>query len=240
MRMVRELFGRFLMLFVLLMFCSSVHSPEVTKAEADVIPPGPTPYNNPGLGGEAAYTRELYERDAGHPPDDHIKRIQEDLQIREGMTVTDYGCGGGAYVQWALLPAVGPTGKVFAQEINIQAVELLHETFDKSPQVQIVHGDPWHSHLPEGQGDAVLMNQLHFFVHDPDGPWTRSALKTVLQHLKPGGRCAVYDHASLQKGWEPEQLARPFEAVGFQIDLADTLGQPGQHGATHRLILRRP
>ncbi|SHI83816.1 Methyltransferase domain-containing protein [Desulfatibacillum alkenivorans DSM 16219] len=65
-------------------------------------------------------------RDRFFPVDSRL----EELPIREGMTVADYGCGPGSYIPRASRK-VGPKGTVFAIDVHELAIEAVQKRVQK-------------------------------------------------------------------------------------------------------------
>jgi ubiquinone/menaquinone biosynthesis C-methylase UbiE len=126
--------------------------------------------------------RELHQR-----PGDVLKA----LEIGRGSWVADVGAGNGYYVRH-MADLVGPTGKVFAEEISDEAIEFLHlrvKMFDLR-NVEIIKGAEDDPKLPSDSLTAVLVVNTyhHFRQHVP-------MLRRILRSLKPGGRFVIVDYS---------------------------------------------
>ncbi len=116
-------------------------------------------------------------------------RVVESLKIARGAHVADLGAGSGYFLPY-LVDAVGPEGKVFAVDVDPEAVQELRDTVAAAgyTNVEVVLGafdDPL---LPDGAIDLVfLCNTYH---HLEDRPQYFSRLRI---DLKPGGRVAILD-----------------------------------------------
>jgi len=160
--------------------------------------------------------RERYQR-----PTDVLKA----LEISTGDWVADVGAGNGYYVQH-LADLVGPTGKVFAEEISDEAINFLHQRakmFDLR-NVEIVKGTVDSPKLPPNSLAAVLvMNTYHHFAR------CESMLEQILHSLKPGGRLVIGDyslaeHRSQSRAEQlkiheidPEIVQAELERAGFRV-----------------------
>src|SRR5690606_33096795 len=65
-----------------------------------------------------------------NPDSPEMARLREVLALRPGMSVADVGAGNGQ-LTLALAREVGPTGRVFATEIDSERVAALRATVEK-------------------------------------------------------------------------------------------------------------
>ena len=70
-----------------------------------------------------------FSRDEWQQP----QKVIESLKIRPGAMVADLGAGGG-YFTFRLADAVGPTGKVFAVDVDAEMTELIKSRAQKDAQ----------------------------------------------------------------------------------------------------------
>ncbi len=87
----------------------------------------------------------------------HPERVVESLEIRPGDRVADIGAGDGYFLPW-LSEAVGPTGRVYAVEVDAEKIEALHATVQREglENVEVVLGEFHDPLLPDAQIDLVL------------------------------------------------------------------------------------
>lgn len=111
----------------------------------------------------------------------------EAMQLREGSWAADIGSREGDYTR-QMSPLVGPTGRIFAVDIDAGALEDLHENIrqDSIQNVTLVysvHDDPM---LPVNALDAVLIrNTFHEFTEPI------AMLNHIKAALKAGGRLVM-------------------------------------------------
>ncbi|MGO8930334.1 MAG: class I SAM-dependent methyltransferase [Limisphaerales bacterium] len=118
-----------------------------------------------------------------------IRKVCRAVGIGPGNTVADIGCGGGVDTA-AFASVVGPTGKVYAEEIApdaltnmIQKVRVL-----KLDQVVPILGESADPCLPPGELDLEYMHYVfHHFSHP------REMLRRLWLGLKPGGLLVIID-----------------------------------------------
>jgi ubiquinone/menaquinone biosynthesis C-methylase UbiE len=125
------------------------------------------------------------------------ERIQEEepdrmlaaLEIKKGSVVADVGAGVGYHV-WRLAELVGPTGKVFAEDIQEDMLRLLSKNIKdrKLQNVDIVLGTPTDPKLPERSLDLVLMVDVYHEFSDPI-----AMMRRIQAALKPDGRVVLVE-----------------------------------------------
>lgn len=164
------------------------------------------------------------------------------MGVRPGMRVLDLGAGGG-YTTELLARAVGPSGRVYAQ--NAPMAPAARGRFAerlKSPANRNVtlHELPYDSPVPPEIAPASLDLVTFFFIyHDQGNPKVDRARmnKAVFDALKPGGLYVIADHSGRPgtgfSEWntlhrvEEAALRREVEAAGFRLAAsADFLRNP--------------
>lgn len=137
------------------------------------------------------------ERDAVRKP---IETVQF-LGIQSGHTVIDVIAAGGWFTE-VLSAAVGPTGKVLAQnpDFFVQRdgfVANEKARHDRLGNVQAVHGELAANRV-QGADAAITALNLHDLYNGQNGEATAVAFaKGVFDALKPGGVFGVIDHAGI-------------------------------------------
>ena len=125
-------------------------------------------------------------RDAWQKPD----QVVGALGLKAGETACDIGSGPG-YFTLRLARAVGPSGFVYAIDVEARMLQALRERLERArvrnvAPVLALSEDPL---LPPGACDVVLVvNTYHFF------PNRAGYLKRLRQSLKPRGRVVNVDY----------------------------------------------
>ena len=141
-------------------------------------------------------------------------------RLSEGNTVVDVGCGtGGLTVEAAL--QVGSTGKVYAIDKNLEAVQLTQKNvkrFGLQNCVHLLHKVASEAFLEVPEVDAVLIGGSHSL---------REIIQNAYQKLKTNGRIVVnailletatYAIDEIKKiGFKNIDVAEIFVAKGRQI-----------------------
>jgi predicted methyltransferase len=137
------------------------------------------------------------ERDAVRKP---IETVQF-LGIKTGQTVIDVIAAGGWFTE-VLSAAVGPTGKVLAQnpDFFVQREGFVANEkarHDRLGNVQAVHGELAANNV-KGADAAITALNMHDLYNGQNGEATAVAFaKGVFDALKPGGVFGVIDHAGI-------------------------------------------
>jgi ubiquinone/menaquinone biosynthesis C-methylase UbiE len=117
------------------------------------------------------------------------KAIVKEIGLKEGFRVLDYGCGPGGYVP-AVAELIGPSGKMYALDINPTAVKMTKELAAKkqlSNVETILSGCD--THLSDESMDVVL---LYDVFHDLTKP--NEILEELHRVLKANGILSFSDH----------------------------------------------
>jgi predicted methyltransferase len=125
------------------------------------------------------------ERDRWQRPDE----VMDALGVRAGSVVADVGCGKG-YFSIKLAQRVGPTGKVYAEDIQEDVLEDVRHEAEKEglKQIETILGAPDDPRLPAGSLDVVLaVNSYHEWVQYD------AMLAHLYAALKPGGLLGLID-----------------------------------------------
>lgn len=99
--------------------------------------------------------------------EEDCRMLLKALQIEKGQTVCDLGCGNGFYTL-ELAKLVGPTGSVYAVDIQREMLEMLMQRSNEIGfrNITPVIGSPIDPNLPAGEVDLVLcVDVYHEFSH---------------------------------------------------------------------------
>lgn len=121
--------------------------------------------------------------------------ILEEVGLKEGFHVLDYGCGTGSYIP-GTAKLVGRSGKLFTLDINPLAVEKAQEIACKHGlhNVVTIQSD-CRTGLVNGSIDAVLLYDIfHDLTNQTD------VLEELHHILKPGGVLSFSDHHLSEAG----------------------------------------
>ncbi|HEU4753679.1 MAG TPA: methyltransferase domain-containing protein, partial [Armatimonadota bacterium] len=122
------------------------------------------------------------------------------LALQPGEAVADIGAGSG-YLLPHLSRAVGPRGKVYAEEIQDAYFPMLEARAKQLANVRVVEGRPEDPGLPPGSVDCFVLLTVYHEVQRPV-----EFLKTLHRSARPGARLAVIDFDAARKGNPPAPL----------------------------------
>ena len=182
----------------------------------------------PVMGYQGAGWLERAERDDEEAPDVALSV----LKIAKGAAVADIGAGSG-YITERLAARVGPGGKVFANDVQPQMLDLLARRLarKKIGNVTLVQGTLDDPKLPPESVDLALMVDVYHEFSQP-----QAMLRHLRAALKPGGRMVLLEY----RKEDPAIPIRPehkmsvaeakleVEAEGFTLATVDE-SLPRQH-----------
>jgi ubiquinone/menaquinone biosynthesis C-methylase UbiE len=145
----------------------------------------------------ALATFALQQRINADPPDE-MKRLAPLMAWKPGTIVADVGAGDGRYA-FAVAQIVGPSGKVFATEIDQEKLAKLRSEVTKRHlnNVIVLESKEADTNLPSECCDAIFLRRVYHHLTKPaefDAALVRS--------LKPGGRLAIIEFPP-RSGLEP-------------------------------------
>ena len=142
-------------------------------------------------------------------------RVLDVLHLHTGSTLGDIGAGGGWFSVRAA-KRVGPSGHVFAEDINPHAVDSIRDRAGREhlPQITPLLGTPDDPRLPADSLDAVVMLRVYHEIAHTD-----LLLPVVRQALKTGGRFGVIDHPGngADHGINPDVVRAEVEHAGLHF-----------------------
>jgi SAM-dependent methyltransferase len=182
----------------------------------------------PVMGYQGAEWLERYERDDEEAPDVALRV----LNIAKGASVADIGAGSG-YITEKLAARVGPTGMVFANDVQPQMLAMLARRLEKKriSNVTLVQGTIDDPKLAPASVDLELMVDVYHEFSQP-----QAMLRRLRDALKPGGRLVLLEY----RKEDPAIPIRPehkmsvaearmeVEAEGFTLSKVDE-ALPRQH-----------
>jgi ubiquinone/menaquinone biosynthesis C-methylase UbiE len=179
-----------------------------------------------GMSGADWLTRP--EREAEEQPD----KALDALNLKPGMVVADIGAGVG-YMSLRMAKRVGPSGKVYANDLQPEMLAKLRENAAKAKinNVVTVLGDVADPKLPANAMDLVLLVDVYHEFSQP-----QQMLRKIRETLKADGRLVLLEYRAEDPNVpiNPEhkmtvaQVKAELEAEGFVLQpVIETL--PRQH-----------
>src|SRR5580698_5538413 len=140
----------------------------------------------PVMGATGAGWLDRPERETEEAPDQALDL----LNLRAGMTVADVGAGTG-YMSLRMARRVGPTGKVYANDLQPEMLQKLRAKSqrEKISNVETVQGTEADPKLPPNTMDLVLLVDVYHEFSEPE-----ATLGKIRASLKPDGRLVLLEY----------------------------------------------
>ncbi len=201
-------------------------------AQTIAIPPGPTHYMGREIAQTMHYTGAPWLVRESRQREEDCRLLLEALAIKPGQHVCDIGCGNGFYTL-ELARLVGPTGTVYAVDIQPEMLRMLahRAAAEGLANIRPILGTAVDPRLPPGRLDLVLcVDVYHEFSHPAE------MLARIRESLAADGRLVLAEF----RGEDPavpikplhkmtkQQVLKELEPAGFRLDRSfDRL--PWQH-----------
>ena len=162
------------------------------------------------------------DRDAWQRPE----QIMDALLIGEGSTVADLGAGGGWFTV-RLARRVGPNGRVYAEDVQTEMIQVIERRVAREGLGKIVKtvlGTQTDPKFPELL-DAVLINDAY---HEMEQPVT--LLRNIAKSLKPTGTIGIVNFKKdgagpgpkMEERVDAEKVIRDARAAGLELRKRET------------------
>jgi arsenite methyltransferase len=148
------------------------------------------------------------------------ERVIQSLQIKPGDHVADLGSGGG-YFTFRLANAVGPTGKVYAVDVDPDMTDLVAKQAKKENvgNIEVILGKPDDPLLPATGVDLILTVNTYHHIDN-----RVSYFVSLRKYLRSNGRIAMIDFdrrawlEGLFRHYTPSEfIKREMEAAGYTL-----------------------
>lgn len=143
------------------------------------------------------------------------------LELKPGQTVADIGCGNGFYTL-LMAEKVGPTGKVYAVDIQPEMLQLLDERAKAAGLTNIVPvlSSPADPNLPADAVDLIMLVDVYHEFAYPE-----QMLGAMRRALKPSGVVALAEYRledpripiKLLHKMSKKQIRKEYESNGFEL-----------------------
>jgi len=173
-------------------------------------------------------------------------RLVTALKLRAGQTVADIGAGGGQLTV-ALAREVGPSGRVYATELDADRLRDIRQAAESAglKNVSVIEAHATRTNLPERCCDALVLRKVYHHFGNP-----RLMNASMRQALKPGGLLAVIDFApDSAESRDPRQrdtgdqhgvtagtVVRELKQAGFE----EVAVEDGTRAGGFMVVVRRP
>jgi len=172
----------------------------------------------PVMGAAGADWLDRSERES----EEHPNQALDALHLQPGMVVGDVGAGSG-FMSLKMAKRVGPSGKVYAEDIQPEMLRLLRQNASKAKatNVETVLGTETDPRLPAGQLDLILLADVYHEFSQP-----QKMLQNIREALKPEGRLVLLEYRKEDPSipirpehkMSVQEVKTELEAEGFRMD----------------------
>jgi ubiquinone/menaquinone biosynthesis C-methylase UbiE len=161
--------------------------------------------------------RQAVAQGLANPERDSVQKpgkLVREMGVKPGMTVADIGTGVG-YMLPVLSKAVGPEGKVIAEDIFDDFLEGARQRVEeaKLTNVTFVKGADIDPNLPAGQVDiAMALDVYHHF------DYPEKMLAAISKALKPTGRLVIVEYYK-----RPDAMPNGRAMTHIRLDMPDVI-----------------
>ena len=134
-------------------------------------------------------------QDSWHKEGDELKVL---LQWEPGQTIADVGAGNGNLTLIAA-EVVGPSGKVYSTEMDLDKLKSLQELSTKQLNIIPIEGSQTKTNLPDLSCDSIYMRLVYHHFTDP-----AKMDSSLFRSLKHRGRLAIVDEEPSKGSTIPE------------------------------------
>jgi ubiquinone/menaquinone biosynthesis C-methylase UbiE len=154
------------------------------------------------------------------PPD----KVMDAIGLKAGMVIGEVGAGRGRYTVH-LAARVGPTGKVYANDIDAGGLAHIRDRCQKDglTNVETILGRSDDPLLPAGELDMIIMVLTFHHLRQPV-----EMFKAMAPSLKPGGTVVVIDpdpvkdHDRGPESTSREEIEACAGAAGYELVRVET------------------
>jgi ubiquinone/menaquinone biosynthesis C-methylase UbiE len=185
-----------------------------------------------------ATAQDEFSRDAA--------RLTKALNLTAGQTLADIGAGAGQ-LSVALARIVGPTGRVYATELESDRLRAIRRAANSSgvKNVTVLEAHATRTNLPDRCCDALVVRNVYHHFENPV-----LINRSMYQSLKPGGRLAIIDFRpdsaesadptrrsdGAQHGVTPATVVCELREAGFEL----VAMEDGTRRTGFMVVMRRP
>ncbi|MEN9601384.1 MAG: hypothetical protein RLZZ313_698 [Verrucomicrobiota bacterium] len=154
---------------------------------------------------------EREERETEEAPN----RLVSALSLKPGYQVGDVGAGSG-YLTWRMARVVGPTGKIYANDIQPEMISFLRTNLLVRGITNVVPvlGTTTDPRLPDNTLDLILLVDVY---HECDHPLEMT--RRMTDALKPGGRLVFVEYRGEER-WIPIKPLHKMTAAQVRKEMA--------------------
>jgi ubiquinone/menaquinone biosynthesis C-methylase UbiE len=148
-------------------------------------------------------------------PTGHIMDV---IGIKEGMSVGEVGAGGGR-VCVRVAKRIGPTGRVYANDITASALEYMRTRIKREniKNMEVIEGTLTDPRFPARSLDVVFLTNTYRHLEEPV-----EILKNIALSLKPEGTLGIVESKRYARNQGSNEIIKNAAAAGFKLTQRDT------------------
>ncbi|MBI1372341.1 MAG: methyltransferase domain-containing protein [Phycisphaera sp.] len=219
-------------LIALVVCCAAAPLAWSQDNEKKDAPPARTEYKGRTIAHTMHWSGAPWLERATREAEEKSSLLLKELRLRPGDVVCDLGCGSG-YHTLRMAKVVGPTGKVYGEDIQKEMLNFLMDNAKKAEVTNVVPvlGELWDPKLPDGSCDLILLVDVYHELSHPE-----LMLQAMRKALKPRGHVALVEYRAedpdvpikkLHK-MSKEQILKEWLPNGFKLERQFD-GLPWQH-----------
>jgi tRNA A58 N-methylase Trm61 len=152
-------------------------------------------------------------------------KIMDAIGLKAGMVIGEIGAGTGRMTMW-LASRVGPSGKVYANDIDKEALEHLRKRCKREgfQNVEILIGEVEDPKLPDGALDIAFMINVYHHLDNPV-----PLISNIKLGLKPNGILAIVECTPEKVDWgeahgctHRKDMIKQLREAGFEVIRIET------------------
>jgi ubiquinone/menaquinone biosynthesis C-methylase UbiE len=150
------------------------------------------------------------------------EKVMDAIGLKPGMITAEIGAGQGRYVM-QLAHRVGNDGKVYAEDINAEALRHLEQRCTRFgiENVETVLGEVKDPKLPDNRLDLIFIISSYHHFEDPV-----ELLRKAKPSLKPTGVLAIGEWVRREgergEGTSPETMEAQMKEAGYRLERTET------------------
>ena len=135
--------------------------------------------------------------------------IMDVIGVKAGMVIGEVGAGEG-YFTFHLSKRVGPTGKIYANDINLGVLRVIEKRSkeEKFDNITTVHGSSEDPNFPRKNLDMIVMMLVY---HELEKPIVY--FQNVKEYLKPGANVVVIERDPRRLGQGEDHFMTRYEIL---------------------------
>lgn len=145
------------------------------------------------------------------------EEIMDIIGVKEEMIVGEVGAGGGR-VAVRVAKRVGPSGKVYANDISASALQYMRDRIKREniPNMEVIEGTVIDPRFPREELDIVYLTNTYRHLDKPV-----EVLKNTKPSLKAEGRLAIIESKRYGREEGSNEIVNNADLAGFKLIKVD-------------------